>query len=160
MVLMLRLMLFFGVFTVLVSTSLFTIHRSASLDGNELEQFYRFENLTKQYGLFLTHGNDCLNVDHGTDADRSKRTHCLYKLFDERSSNFTMKKLWDRKMESFTYLTGSNKNVVTNRTVQDCEYNVTLGNILYNIEKGLLVELVIQQSDCTSKATISGNILY
>ncbi len=160
MVLILRLMLFFSLITVFVSTSLFTIHRSSSLDGNELEQFYRFENLTKQYGIFLTHGNDCLNVDHGTDADRSKRTHCLYKLFDERSSNFTMENLWDRKMESFSYISGSNKSIVSNRTVQDCEYNLTLENILYNIEKGLLVELVIQQSDCTSKTTISGSILF
>ena len=110
------------------STNLFTVHRSISLDGNELEQFYLFESLTKQYGEFLTSGNDCLNIDRGTDKDRTKRTNCLYKLFYERSSNYSIEKMWDRKVESFSYISGSNNKIVTDRIIQDCVYNVTIGN--------------------------------
>ena len=131
-------------------SNVITLYRSVSLEGNELEQFYKFENLTKSYGDYLTSGDECIA------STRKYDSNCLNNLTNWRSTRFPMKQLWERKVVTFTL---QNKQTV-NRVAKDCNYGVTIGSMLHDTKKGFIVELLIEQSECASKTKILGGASF
>ncbi len=140
-----------------VSGNSLTLYKSLGLEGNELDQFYRFENLTKQYGDYLVSGDDCSNTfNHNPNKDREMRRGCITELFDQKTSKYKRENLWNRKILGISV---SNDTYV-HRVAQDCKYNVATGSILYSPENGLLVELMVQQANCSSTTKILGGASF
>ncbi len=131
------------------------IYTSFSLEGNELEQYYHFEQLTKVYGDYIiTKGDKCSSM---SNADHERMSVCLWQFLEyESKQHSNLTKLWKQKGEQ-VFQRGEG---TISKVAQDCHYETTVGNILYDENKGLLVEIVIAQYNCASKTLIIGGASF
>jgi hypothetical protein len=127
-----------------------TIRSSHVPRSNEVEQYYRYKNITNYNENFL-HEINCQNI-----TDHSHLKSCLVKEMDKAKQLKIFPSIWKRVITEITV--GNNKE--SNQQI-DCKYNVLTNEIKTNVKDFIFsVYFNIIQSNCISKTRIQGGASF